>query len=184
MPLSFHEKKETQSFFNHLKNPDFFLERHSLFVQANHVMGEYHAGSILLSNHTPFELWEPLVMHALYHASTLLKSLLLSSNPEDFQGWMYEFRLPPKACHHLGIRPGSIDQIVTFWKALFSVRLFKICDHLLSGQPSAWSATPLAAGVDLQEVVMFMKEKEKWWNRLMKWDPLVQSAKCKLSVLG
>ena len=112
------------NFLDHLKDPEHFLLRHTLFSQTNHLLREYHPGSMLLSNQTPFDFWAPMVLHALYHASTLLKTLLLSCHPDDFRGWMYELRLPPKACAKLGIKPKSIDQVVTFWKALFSIQLF------------------------------------------------------------
>lgn len=164
----------------HLRSPQYFVERHSLFVQANHVMGEYHAGSILLSNQTPFDLWEPMILHALYHALTLVKTLLLCCGEEDFRGWMYEFRLPPKACQHLGIRPGSLDQVITFWKALFSIRLLKLCDHLQTIQPARWTIVNTGSGVDLQDLALFMRDKNQWWSKLRSWELLVQSAKCKL----
>lgn len=167
--------------FSHLKSPDHFLERHTLFVQANHILREYHSGVILLTNQTPFDFWQPLVLHALYHAVHLLKSLLLSCNQDDFQGWMYEFRLPPKACERMGIVPRSIEQVVIFWKALFSIRLFVLCDHLVSVPPDKWSTSVLTPSVDLQGVVLFMREKDKWWSRLARWDALVQTANCRLS---
>jgi len=169
--------------FSLLKHPKHFLERHALFVQANHVMREYHPGGILLTNQTPFDLWQPAILHALYHAITLLKCLLLSCTEEDFQGWMFEFRLPPKACERLGIRSGSIDQVITFWRALFSIRLFVLCDSLTSLPSSEWSPTMLSPAVYLQDVVLFMKAKPKWWARLAEWDALVQSGKCRLSTL-
>lgn len=170
-----------QDVFSVLKEPDHFLERHALFVQTNHILKEYHSGFIALTNQTPFEFWQPVVLHALYHATNLLKSLLLSCQTDDFQGWMYDFRLPPKACERLGIRHGSIDQIVMFWKALFSVRLFMLCDHLLSFPPSEWSQLPVSPLVDLKDVLLFLDAKDKWWSRLKRWDGLVQSGKCRIS---
>ena len=175
--------REVFSCLGFLKQPKHFLERHTLFVQVNHIIKEYHSGAILLTNQTPFDLWQPAILHALYHAINLLKSLLLTCTEDDFKGWMYEFRLPPKACERLGIRPGSIDQVVTFWKALFSIRLFILCDHFTSLHPAKWSSSILSPSVDLQDVVLFMRSKEKWWSRLAKWDGLVQSSKCRLSAL-
>ena len=147
-----------------LAKADHHLERHALFVQCNHLIREFHSGAVLLSNQTPKIFWSQIIQRALKISVGLVGNLIARCGEHDFEGWMFEFRLPAKVCLKFNVRPGSIDQVVLFWKILSAVHLLKIWSALLG--ESFTSPTPTSppswTDVDLSEVASIMSKRDEW----------------------
>ena len=80
------------------------------------------------------------------------------------------------------------DQVILFWKILFSIRLFLLFDKLMSSlsptlhiveESEEWSLNS-SVEMGVKEVVKFIRQKEEWEHKLQKWETLVQTGVCSL----